>query len=152
MSNFKIYIKSIFFNIILGSIIGFIISKFINYDSLEKIFLSPPGYLFPIVWTILYILMGISYGILKNLKLVNLEIKLIYFSQLIINLLWPIIFFVLKWRFIAFIWIILLILLVTYMIIKFYTKNKISGLIQIPYLIWLIFAAYLNLGIYLLNK
>lgn len=152
MSNFKIYIKSIFFNIILGSIIGFIISKFINYDSLEKIFLSPPGYLFPIVWTILYILMGISYGILKNLKLVNLEINLIYFSQLIINLLWPIIFFVLKWRFIAFIWIILLILLVTYMIIKFYIKNKISGLIQIPYLIWLIFAAYLNLGIYLLNK
>ena len=152
MSNFKVYLKSILTTVILGALVGFIISGFIDYNSLEKPPFSPSTSLFPIVWTILYILMGISYGILKSNGLVNQEINLIYYSQLIVNLIWPILFFVLEWRFFAFLWIILLIVLVINMIIKFYNKNNLSALIQIPYLIWLIFAAYLNLGVYLLNK
>ena len=152
MSNFKAYLKSILTTVILGALVGFIISGFIDYNSLEKPPFSPSTSLFPIVWTILYILMGISYGILKSNGLVNQEINLIYYSQLIVNLIWPILFFVLEWRFFAFLWIILLIVLVINMIIKFYNKNNLSALIQIPYLIWLIFAAYLNLGVYLLNK
>ena len=152
MSNFKIYLKSILTTVILGGLVGLIISGFINYETLERPLFSPPSSIFPIVWTILYILMGISYGILKSNGLVNQEINLIYFSQLIVNLLWPILFFVLEWRLLAFLWIILLIVLVINMIIKFYNKNKLAGLLQIPYLIWLIFAAYLNLGVYLLNK
>lgn len=152
MSNFKIYLKSILTTVILGALVGFIISGFIDYNSLEKPSLAPPSSIFPIVWTILYTLMGISYGILKSNGLVNQEINLIYYSQLIVNLLWPIAFFVLEWRLFAFLWIILLIVLVINMIIKFYNKNKLAGLLQIPYLIWLIFAAYLNLGVYLLNK
>lgn len=152
MSNFKIYLKSILTTVILGGLVGLIISGFIDYETLERPPFSPPSSIFPIVWTILYILMGISYGILKSNGLVNQEINLIYYSQLIVNLLWPIAFFVLEWRLFAFLWIILLIVLVINMIIKFYNKNKLAGLLQIPYLIWLIFAAYLNLGVYLLNK
>lgn len=150
--NFKIYLKSILTTVILGGLVGLIISGFIDYDTLQKPLLAPPSTIFPVVWTILYILMGVSYGILKSNGLVDQEINLIYYSQLIVNLLWPIAFFVLEWRLFTFLWIILLIVLVINMIIKFYNKNKLAGLLQIPYLIWLIFAAYLNLGVYLLNK
>lgn len=114
--------------------------------------LSPPSIAFPIVWTILYILMGISYGILVDKKLLNAKAKIIYYNQLIFNGLWSIIFFSLKWRLFAFIWIIALAILVIFMIIEFYKKNKLAGLLQIPYLLWVLFAAYLNITVYLLNK
>lgn len=152
MSNLKIYVKSILTTLILGGLVGFIISGYIDYNSLQKPPFAPPSILFPIVWTILYVLMGISYGILKTGDLVDSKINLIYYSQLIVNLLWPIAFFVLKWRFFAFLWIILLVVLVINMIIQFYNKNQLSGLLQIPYLLWLLFATYLNLGVYLLNR
>ena len=152
MSNLKIYVKSILITVILGGLVGFIISGYIDYNSLQKPPLAPPSSSFPIVWTILYILMGISYGILKSNNLVDSKISLIYYSQLIVNLLWPSAFFVLKWRFFAFLWIILLVVLVINMIIQFYNKNQLSGLLQIPYLLWLLFATYLNLGVYLLNR
>ncbi len=152
MSDIKIYLKSILTTVLLGGLIGFIISGSIDYNFLQKPLLAPPSSLFPIVWTLLYILMGISYGILKSNNLVDSKINLIYYSQLIVNLLWPIAFFVLEWRLFSFVWIILLIVLVINMIIQFYNKKQLAGLLQIPYLLWLIFAAYLNLGIYLLNK
>lgn len=126
--------------------------SYINYNSLVKPFLAPPSIVFPIAWTILYILMGVSYGILKNRKLTNLEIDLIYYIQLGVNSLWSIFFFLLKWRLFASIWIIILAILIIVMILKFYNKNKISGLLQIPYLLWVLFAAYLNIAIYILNK
>ena len=106
--------------------------------------------LFPIIWTIIYILMGISYGILKNKSLTNQKIKIIYYLQLFVNAMWPIIFFILKWRLFSFIWILLLDLLVIIMIHLFYNKDKLSGILQIPYLIWILFASYLNIAIYLL--
>ncbi|MBR3613846.1 MAG: tryptophan-rich sensory protein [Clostridia bacterium] len=152
MSNLKIYAKSILTTVILGGLVGFIISGSIDYNSLQKPPFSPPSSLFPIVWTILYILMGVSYGILKSNGLVDSKINLIYYSQLVVNLLWPIVFFVLQWRLFAFLWIILLIVLVANMITQFYNKNDLAGLLQIPYFLWLLFAAYLNLGVYLLNK
>ena len=129
----------------------FIISFFIDYNTLEKPFLAPPSILFPIIWTILYILMGISYGILDSNSLVDSNINLIYYSQLFVNLLWPIAFFVLKWRLFSFLWILLLAILIIIMIIRFYKKNRLSAILQIPYLIWTLFATYLNLFIYLLN-
>ena len=126
--------------------------KFIDYQSLNKPPLSPPGLVFGIVWTVIYFLMGVSYSILDIKDLNNIKVKLIYYLQLVINLIWPIIFFILKWRLFALIWIILLVILVIYMIILFYKKDKTSAYIQIPYLLWCIFATYLNLGIYVLNK
>lgn len=146
------YIKPILIPVILGGIIGIITSQFIDYNSLNKPPFSPPSVIFPIIWTIIYILMGISYSILKNKDLIDKEINTTYYTQLFTNLTWPIIFFVFKWRFISIIWILVLLALVGYMIIIFYRKNKISGLLQIPYLLWTIFATYLTIGVYILNK
>ena len=152
MSKTKIFAKSILIPIIVGGIVGLPISGYIDYNNLQKPFLTPPSILFPIVWTFLYILMGISYGILEVKKLNTPEINFIYYFQLFVNALWSIFFFTLEWRLFAFLWIILLDILVIIMIIKFYQKNKTAGLLQIPYLLWVLFATYLNLAIYLLNK
>lgn len=89
---------------------------------------------------------------LKSKKLVNEEIRFIYYLQLFVNAMWSIIFFVLKWRLFAFIWIILLDILVIVMISEFYKKDKLAGLLQIPYLIWILFASYLNLFVFILNS
>lgn len=141
----KNLIKNILIPVIMGGIIGLIINPFMNYQDLNKPPLSPPGIIFPIVWTILYIIMG--YSFYKQ----DEQNKTIYYTQLVVNGLWSIFFFVFKWYLFSFIWIILLIILVIIMIKEFYKVNKLSGLINIPYLIWLIFAAYLSFGVYLLN-
>ena len=75
MSKIKIFAKSILIPVIIGGIVGILISKSIDYNNLEKPPLSPPSIAFPIVWTILYILMGVSYGILKAKSLVSSDIK-----------------------------------------------------------------------------
>ena len=152
MSKFKIYLKAILIPVIVGSIVGFITSNFIDYNSLIQPPLAPPAILFPIVWSILYVLMGVSYGILDSNLLVDSSINSIYYLQLFVNALWSVFFFILKWRFFAFLWILLLLTLVIIMIIRFYDKNKVAGLLQIPYLLWVTFATYLNFTIYLLNR
>ena len=152
MDNKKTWIKSILIPVILGGIVGLVISKFMDYNTLNKPPLSPPGYIFGIVWTILYVLMGVSFGILNTKNLSDYQVKKAFYLQLIINLIWPIIFFVFKWRLFAFFWIIALVISVIYMIMVFYKKNKLSAYLQIPYLIWTVFATYLNFGVYILNK
>ena len=134
-----------------GAIVGLITTGYMDYGDMIKPTLSPPGIVFPIIWTILYILMGISYFIATKDKEDNKELDQIYLLQLLVNFLWPIIFFVLKMYFTAFLWIILLIILVIVMIKELLKNNKISGYLQISYLIWLLFASYLNIGITLLN-
>ena len=119
----------------LGAIVGFLTVPDANNDSIL------PPIVFPIVWTILYTLMGISsYLIYEDTN----EIPKIYIIQLIVNLLWSFIFFKFKLFTVAFIWILLLILLVIIMIRDFLSKNKLAGYLQIPYLIWLFIAAILN--------
>ena len=152
MEKIKLYAKTILVPVIVGGVVGFIISKSIDYNNLQKPFLAPPSIAFPIVWTILYILMGISYGILKSKKLTSKEIDVIYYLQLGFNAIWSIFFFSLKWRLFAFLWIIILAILIIIMINKFYGKDKLAGLLQIPYLIWVLFASYLNISIYILNR
>ena len=152
MNKIKIYIKSIAIPVIIGGIVGFAISSSIDYNSLERPFLSPPSIAFPIVWSILYLLMGVSYGILKSKKLTTTEIDWIYYIQLGVNSLWSIFFFLAKWRLFSFIWIIILAILIIVMILKFYNKNKLAALLQIPYLLWVLFASYLNIAIYILNR
>ncbi|MBO6243059.1 MAG: tryptophan-rich sensory protein [Clostridia bacterium] len=152
MDKVKIYFKSILIPVLVGAVVGLIISPSMDYNSLQKPFLAPPGIVFPIVWTILYILMGISYGILKVNKSTDQNIDSIYYAQLTVNALWSIFFFTLKWRLFSFIWILLLAILVIIMIIRFYNKNKVAGLLQIPYLLWVLFASYLNISFYILNR
>lgn len=147
-----VWIKSILIPVILGGIVALLISGSMDYNDLNRPPLSSPGFIFGIVWTVLYILMGVSYGIIASKDLVNKNINTIYYLQLFVNLLWPIAFFIFKWRLFAFIWLLLLIILVIKMIIDFYKKNQLSAYLQIPYLLWCTFAAYLNLGVYLLNK
>ena len=123
---------------------------FIEFDtsSLIKPVLFPPDILFPIVWSILYLLMTISLFITTKK---DDELYKIYFIQLFVNALWSPLFFGLKYYFVSLLWLILLIVLVVIMIYKMMFKNKVAAYLQIPYLIWLLFAFYLNLSIYLLN-
>lgn len=123
-----------------------------DYETLKQPLFAPPGIVFPIVWTILYVLMGVSYGILKTNNKTSDEIDSIYYLQLGVNALWSIFFFIFKWRLFSFLWIILLAAFVIIMIKRFYEKNKLAGLLQIPYIIWIAFASYLNIAIYILNR
>jgi len=145
--DFKKLVINILIPLVIGGIVGLIIMPFMDYESLNKPPLSPTSIVFPIVWTILYILMGISAYLVSK----SAPIPFVYYVALGVNALWSIIFFVFKFRLLAFIWIILLIFLVIKMIIEFYKTNKASAYLQIPYLLWLLFAGYLNLRFYLLN-
>ena len=142
----------IFFPLFIGGIIGFIIKGNLDYKDLIKPPLSPPAILFPIVWSILYLLMGIAYYLFKTKYNGDKkkESKL-YYIQLFINALWSVIFFVLKWRFIAIIWILLLLVLIVDIASYFKSKLKISYYLFIPYIVWVMFATYLPIGIYILN-
>lgn len=147
-------LKNIFyltFPIILGTTIGLLTRNSVDYKTLIRPPLAPPGILFPIIWSILYILMGISYFLYKKNSYDNKLESIVYYLQLLVNVTWPIIFFVLKLRFISIIWILLLAILVYTLITLFLQKYKVSAYLLIPYLIWCIFATYLNIGIYLLN-
>ncbi len=152
MEKIKIYAKSIAIPVVIGATIGFIISKGIDYNVLIKPKFAPPSIAFPIVWSILYIIMGISYGILKSNDLTDKDIDSIYYIQLFFNAMWSIFFFLFKWRLFSLLWLIILDVLVLIMIYRFYKKNKVAGLLQIPYMLWILFASYLNIAIYLLNK
>ena len=132
----KTYAVSILVPLVLGAIVGVLTTRTMHYENLNKPFLAPPAILFPIAWTILYTLMGISHGMLKWSRLSTPDTEAIYYAQLIVNLIWPI----------------LLDILVITMALKFYRKDKTAGLLQIPYCLWLIFASYLNLATYLLNR
>ncbi len=150
MKDYKKLILIIIFTILIGSFFSFFTGSSV-YNEIIRPKLSPPGVVFPIAWFILYILMGISfYIVLKNSSDIS-NVK-IYLLQLFVNSIWTLIFFGFKNFLLGFIWIILLIILVVIMIIKFYKENKVAGLLQIPYLLWLLFALYLNTSIYFLNK
>ena len=152
MNTLIIYVKSILLPLVLGTTVSFITSGSMDLSMLIQPSFAPPAILFPIVWSILYTLMGVSYAILKSKNLITDKINEIYYSQLFVNLTWSIIFFVFKLKLFAYLWILLLIVLVVLMIKEFYDKNKTAGLIQIPYFIWIVFASFLNLSIYLLNR
>lgn len=152
MNKIIIYIKSILVPLLVGGLVGLATSNYITYNNLIQPSFAPPSILFPIVWTVLYTLMGVSYGILKSNSLTNEKINKIYYLQLFVNALWSFFFFVFEWRLFSFFWILLLIALVILMIKEFYAQNKVAGLLQIPYLIWISFASVLNLSIYLLNR
>ena len=154
MIKLKINVKKLIISILiplgLGFVVGLLSGSSSGYNNIIQPSFAPPGWLFPIVWTILYILMGISDYLVKEELNTNDSLK-IYIYQLGVNLLWSFFFFTFKWYLFSFLWIILLIILVIIMIKRFYTISKISSYLQIPYLLWIIFAAILNFSIYLLN-
>lgn len=137
----------IFSPLLLGGLIGFIISSSMDYNLLNQPPLSPPGILFPIIWSILYLLMGISYFLYRKENSKNY----LYYLQLGVNLIWPILFFTLKLRFFSILWIFMLDYLIVRLIFEWKNRVKISAYLLIPYLIWTLFATYLNIGVFLLN-
>ena len=122
------------------------------YLALEKPPLSPPGWLFPVVWGILYALMGASaYLVRRSMSPRRKGALILYWSQLFFNFLWTPVFFGLRSLKGAAVIVILLLILITAMIISFYRISKTAAFLNIPYLLWAVFAAYLTLGILILQ-
>lgn len=137
-----------------GLIIGFLLmTSGEQYGGLVKPSFAPPAWIFRVVWPILYILMGISYNLYKNKsKSNNLKVNLLYYFQLIVNFLWAFIFFKLRLYGIGFLWIVMLIILVITLIVKFFKTDKVVGILQLPYLLWLMYAGVLSYFIWVLNE
>lgn len=150
-----INIKKLIISILIPNAIGFLgslLGNSNNYENVIKPDFVPPSYIFPIVWVILFTLMGISSYIIFNSKTKEKTGALIiYVIQLILNSLWSLFFFRLQWHLFALIWLLIILMFVIIMTYKFYKINKAAGLIQIPYILWLIFAAIINLAVYILN-
>lgn len=124
------------------------------FASVRKPPLSPPGWLFPVVWTILYTLMGIASYLVLTGEAPKKEVEKainVYLYQLLVNFLWSTWFFNLQWYVFAFFWLVLLWLMILVTLVRFYRISKPAGYLMVPYLLWVTFAGYLNLGIALLN-
>lgn len=125
-----------------------------EYEDMYKPLLSPPGWVFPVVWTLLYIAMGVASYLVYTSSASPERIKRAmraYALQLAANFIWPLIFFSLGAYLFAFIWLILLFALALACALRFGYISAAAGKLMAPYLVWLFFAAYLNLGVYLLN-
>lgn len=126
-----------------------------NYSQLIKPGFAPPGYIFPIVWTILFILMGISAYIVNKQgnELAKVKDAMFYYKlQLVLVFLWSILFFGFNLRLTALIDLVILLITVVIMILKFYKINRTAAYLNIPYLAWLIYAFFLNYFIWMINK
>ena len=153
--NWKLLVVCIAIPLAVGALSAFLTKDGMQmFETIQMPPLSPPGWIFPVVWTMLYTFMGISsYLILTSgadKDALNDAIST-YAYQLTVNFLWPILFFGFQWFLLSFLWILLLIFLVVSMIGKFYKICKMAAYLNIPYLVWLCFAAYLNLTIWYLN-
>ena len=125
------------------------------FGALQKPPLTPPGWAFPAVWTALYIMMGAASYLVSQSRRPKEDIDgalTVYACQLAVNFFWPILFFRLELRFFAFFWLAALWVMVIAALAYFRKIHKTAGLLMIPYLLWVTFAGYLNLGVYLLNK
>lgn len=125
-----------------------------DFEAIKKPPFAPPGWIFPVVWTILYVLMGIASYLIFTSSAPLSERKhalQFYLIQLFFNFFWSILFFNLKAYNFAFIWLIALLILIFSTAISFYRISKPAAYLLIPYFLWVVFAGYLNLGIALLN-
>jgi len=140
--------------LLVGALSGYLSSGgMAAYESLMKPPLSPPGWVYMVVWTLLYILMGVGAAMVYLADEPGTRrAMLLYVVQLFFNFMWSILFFDFEWRFVALIWLLVLWVLVAMMMRAFSAVEKMAGRLQIPYLIWLTFAAYLNFATFLLNR
>lgn len=154
--DWKLLIKNLIVPLSVGIISGFATreaNKEFNSTAVQPAF-TPPGWVFPVVWTLLYILMGISSYLIettpyntgkKNQSLIT------YYISLFFNFCWSFLFFMFNLYLTAFVWLVILFILVVTYTLKYFKINKIAGYLNIPYAIWLIFAGILNFSVYLLN-
>lgn len=155
-NNVRTYIVSIFIALAVGGFSALLTGGGTGlYNQVITPVLSPPSALFPIVWTVLFILMGISAAIIYTDKSATPPEKraalYTYAFSLAVNFFWSIIFFNLRLFGLAFFWLLLLLFLIARTIIKYYKINPLAAFLQIPYLLWVAFAGYLTLAIWILN-
>ncbi len=153
----KPYIVSVLIALAVGGLSAFFTRNSMDlYRDIITPPLAPPGWLFPVVWTILFILMGISAAIIYTDKTAPETEKrsalYTYALSLLVNFFWSLIFFNLRAFLFAFIWLLLLLYLIIRTIMKYYKINKTAAYLQIPYLIWVTFAGYLTFAIWYLNR
>ncbi len=150
LKKYKPYIIQILIALAVGGLTGFLTrGSFSVYEEVIKPPLAPPPIVFPIVWSVLYVLMGISAGIISKQRG---SVPFIYYLQLAVNFFWPIIFFNMQSFLFAFIWLVLLWVLIIAMILDFARTSKAAAILQIPYLLWVTFAGYLNFFIWLYSS
>lgn len=153
----KTLLSSVLGTIAAGALSGLLsMGAMTNYAGFKKPPLAPPAWLFPAVWSILYLLMGISLYLIRTKNGIPDDKRqravALYLLQLAVNFIWPLIFFNLEAYFAAFLWLVLLVVLVILMIRDFYGISKAAAWLNIPYLVWLLFAGYLNFAVWMLNR
>ena len=155
----KVDYKRLFKNLAIPLLVG-IVSGFLTRSGVEeysqnavKPFFTPPDWLFPVAWTVLYILMGIAAYIVEttNTDQSKNRATVFYYLQLFFNFCWSFIFFGMQAYLFAFVWIIILWVLIIATTLEFYKISKTAAYLMIPYIIWVTFAAVLNFSVYLLN-
>ena len=152
----KSYVISILIAIGVGALSAFFTRNNMDiYSQIITPLLAPPPILFPIVWTVLYILMGISAAMIYNSSAPESKKRAALYTyalSLIVNFFWSLIFFNMRAFLLAFVWIVLLFYLIIKTIIQYYKINRLAAYLQIPYALWVAFAGYLNFSIWILNK
>lgn len=152
-----IKLKELIISIVIPLAVGGIssllsLNGFKQFESINKPAFTPPGFLFPVVWTILYILMGIGCYIVYVSNCKNkIDSLRVYALQLFFNFGWSILFFGFKLYWFAFVWLVALLVLIGLMIYQFYKCDKTAAYLQIPYFVWVAFAGILNVGVAILN-
>ena len=148
------YLISILLALAVGGLSAIAVAKGLPaYERLIKPALTPPSVLFPIVWSVLYVLMGISAArVWQSADSERGFALTVYAAQLLVNGVWSVLFFGCGAYLLSFIWLILLWLLVLAMILLFARIDRPAALLQIPYLLWVSFAGYLNFAVWYLNR
>lgn len=157
MRKIKPYVISILIALATGGLSAYLTRNNMNlYDNINRPKLAPPMVTFPIVWSILFILMGIGAALVfvnrKKDKKAAVEALRVYAFQLAVNFFWSIIFFNMQDFLFAFVWLLILWVLIIVMIIRFKKLSSAAAYLQIPYLLWVTFAGYLTLAVYFLNR
>lgn len=154
-TNWKQFIIAIAIPLIVGGLATLLTKdNMIMFEVIDKPPLAPPQWLFPVVWTILYILMGIASYLVYKSKAPSAEktaALAFYAIQLVFNFAWSLIFFNLENYLLAFVWLCALWLLIVITTVRFFAINKAAGWLMVPYILWVTFAGYLNYAIYMLN-
>ena len=151
----KSLIKNLTIPLVIGALAGFLTSSDVKdfMATAKQPFFAPPGWVFPVVWTILYALMGFAAYVIENTSSPRKSRALtIYYIQIFFNFVWSFIFFSAGNYLFAFVWIIILWVLIIATILEFKMIKSRAAYILIPYLIWVTFAAVLNFSVFLLNR
>lgn len=152
----KIFLVSIAVPLAVGGLAALLTKNSMDiYDRIIQPPLAPPGKLFPFVWGALYLLMGIGCYLICTAsapEAKRMAALIPYALQLVVNFFWPLLFFKLQAFLFAFLWLLLLLFLVISMILAFRKVSKTAARLQLPYALWVTFAAYLNFAVWFLNR